>query len=466
MNAEYQRLEAEASDVENQMRELADTVELQSAVDVAKFEKQIADLGRKRASLGLGMALIRRVNSLDMKKREEEFVKALAKKFHSQGTRTKVIHLPGDVTVALQITYYHRLKTPKADQQGRRGLYPMLMLLGIAGHYTPGMRNQMAKAAVLLGSYEEAAEMLAEQGIDVSVNQLREVTAGMGRMLQKRTTQGSLTVAGNVSGRRIVVSLDGGRVRLRERRRGKTKKGRKRFTPKWREPRLFIIYAVDDEGRMAKDFPPVIDGTLGSCDQLFALLLAYLQGLKLTEAARVLFVADGAAWIWRRVPKLVKSLGLKNDQVQQLIDFWHAVEYLGKIADSKSLKGSCKSRWVKTQKKRLWRGEIGTVVDEIKTLIGSRPTKAQKTWLKYFVTHGINNRRMDYSKSHTSHMPIGSGAIESAVRRVINLRVKSNAVYWLRDNAETMIRLRAWVKAGRAEELFQQTTCVTPELAI
>ena len=222
MNAEYQRLEAEASDVENQMRELADTVVLQSAVDVAKFEKQIADLGRKRASLGLGMALIRRVNSLDMKKREEEFVKALAKKFHSQGTRTKVIHLPGDVTVALQITYYHRLKTPKADQQGRRGLYPMLMLLGIAGHYTPGTRNQMAKASVLLGSYEEAAEMLAEQGIDVSVNQLRNVTAGMGRMLQKRTTQGSLTVAGNVSGRRIVVSLDGGRVRLRERRRGKT----------------------------------------------------------------------------------------------------------------------------------------------------------------------------------------------------------------------------------------------------
>ena len=73
---------------------------------------------------------------------------------------------------------------------------------------------------------------------------------------------------------------------------------------------------------------------------------------------------------------------------------------------------------------------------------------------------------MDYSLSRTHNMPIGSGTIESAVRRVINLRVKSNATYWLRENAETMIRLRAWLKAGRAEELFQQTTCVTPELAI
>ena len=466
MNAEYQRLEAEASAVENQMRDLATTVDLGSASDHATFEQQVAKLGRRLASFHQGMALIRAVESSEMREREREFVKGLPKKFHSQGTRKKVLHLPGGVTVTLLITYYHRLKTPKADQQGRRGLYPMLMLLGIAGRYTPQMRKQMAKATVLLGSYEEAAQMLAEQGIDVSVNQLRGVTAGMGRMLQKLTSQGSLKVVGSVAGRRIVVSMDGGRVRLRERRRGKTKKGRKRFSPKWREPRLFIIYAVDDEGRMADDFPPIIDGTLGSCDQLFALLLAYLRGLNLTEAARVLFVADGAAWIWRRVPKLVKALGLKDDQVQQLIDFWHAMEYLGKIAESKSLTGARKSHWLTIQKKRLLRGEIGSVIEEIKTVIGPKQTKNHKTWLNYFVTHGLTHRRMDYSRSREHHTPIGSGAIESAVRRVINLRVKSNAVYWLRDNAETMIRLRAWIKAGRANELFQQTTYVTPALAI
>ena len=73
---------------------------------------------------------------------------------------------------------------------------------------------------------------------------------------------------------------------------------------------------------------------------------------------------------------------------------------------------------------------------------------------------------MDYSLSVSNHLPIGSGAIESAVRRVINLRVKSNATYWLRENAETIIRFRAWIKAGRADELFHQTTYLTPTLAI
>jgi len=466
MNVEYQRLEAEAREVEGQIGDLVARVELRSPSDHARFEQQNAALGRKLASLRHGMALIRAVNSAELRKREREFIKSLSKKYHSQGMRAKVIHLPEGVTVTLSVTYYHRCKTPTAAQSGRRGLYPILLLLGISDYFTPQMRKHMAKAAALLGSYEEAVEMLSEQGLKISVNQLRSVTAGMGQMLRRMTQQGSLKAAGSVSGRRIVVSLDGGRVRLREPRRGKTKKGRKRFAAKWREPRLFIIYAVDDEGRMADDFPPIIDGMLGSCDQLFALLQAYLRGLNLTQASRVLFVADGAAWIWRRIPKLIKALGLSDSQVQQLIDFWHAMEYLGKIADSKSLTGARKKHWLTTQKKRLLRGEIGAVIDEIKTLIGPNKTKEQTTWLKYFTTHGLIHRRMDYSKSRTNKTPVGSGAIESAIRRVINLRVKSNATYWLRDNAEAVIRLRAWIKAGRAEELFQQTTYVTPELAV
>ena len=63
-------------------------------------------------------------------------------------------------------------------------------------------------------------------------------------------------------------------------------------------------------------------------------------------------------------------------------------------------------------------------------------------------------------------MPIGSGAIESALRRIINLCVKSNEMYWLRGNVETMIRQRTWSKAGRAADLVQLTTCVTPAMAL
>lgn len=466
MNAEYQRLEAAASEVSQRMADLSAGSALRSVADLVQVESRVFELGRTLASLRLGMALICAVGSEEFRRRERKFVEELPRRFHSQGTRTKKVVLPGGVTVELEVRYYHRKKNPSAFDESRRGLFPALLLLGIQERFTPGVRMRMAKATALLGSYEEAATMLAGEGIVVCVNTLRKVTAGMGRMLRRLTQQGSLTVSGTASGRRIVVTMDGGRVRLRERRKGKTKKGRRRFSPQWREPRLFLVYAVDEEGRQAADFPPIIDGSLGTCDEFFAILRACLQGLKLNEASRVLFVADGATWIWRRVPGLIKALGLKDGTVQQLIDFWHVVEYLGKLAESARLTGSLKSRWLTTQKKRLLRGEIGAVVDESKALVGPRPTKNQRTWLNYFITHGLTHRRMDYSTSRGKKMPIGSGAIESAVRRVINLRVKSNATYWLRENAETMIRLRGWIKAGRGEELFRQTTCITPQLAL
>jgi hypothetical protein len=216
---------------------------------------------------------------------------------------------------------------------------------------------------------------------------------------------------------------------------------------------------------MADDFAPIIDGTLAPCDRLFAMLPAYLISIRITDASRVLFAADGASWIWRRIPKLISALELKPDQVQELIDFWHAVEYLGKIAESRKLTGAKRKHWLTIQKRRLLNGEIGSVVMELEKLLSGRRTKDQATWENYFRTHGISFRRMDYSTSRRNQMPIGSGAIESAVKRIINLRVKSNSTYWLREHAETMIRLRAWLKAGRAEELFRQTTSGTGHLA-
>lgn len=465
MSAEYQRLQEAAREVDRQICELEETGVFTSAADLAAMEQRLDELSVKRSSLAKAEMLLRTVNSVEFQERQREFIRRLPHKYHSHGPRRKVVHLPGGIDVSLSVTYFHRQKDPtKASRKPRRGLFPALMLLGISSGLTPQVRRRMAKASALLGSYEEAAEMLSGEGIRVSVNRLREVCGLVGRKLARLTQEGSVQVAGNITNRRIVVSLDGGRVRLREPKKGRTKKGRKKFAANWREPRLFIIYAVDDHGHMADDFAPIIDGTLASCDRLFEMLQAYLISLKIVDATRILFVADGAAWIWRRIPKLIRTLQLQPGQVQQLIDFWHAVEYLGKLADSASLKGPERKRWLTTQKKRLLRGEIGSVMMELRSLLSGRRTKQQTTWLNYFVTHGLKHRRMDYSTSRSHSMPIGSGAIESAIRRVINLRVKSNATYWLRENAETMIRLRAWLKAGRAEELFTQTTYVTSDL--
>ena len=65
--------------------------------------------------------------------------------------------------------------------------------------------------------------------------------------------------------------------------------------------------------------------------------------------------------------------------------------------------------------------------------------------------------RLRYDCFRYRGLPIGSGAIESTIRRVINLRLKRNSIYWTEDNAEAVIQLRATVVSGRWEEIVEHS---------
>ena len=132
----------------------------------------------------------------------------------------------------------------------------------------------------------------------------------------------------------MVISTDGGRLRVRKDKRGKkTKKGRSRYHTDWREPKLLVIYVVDEKGRIAQEFAPVIDGTLQGPDEVFRLLEFYLRELEIHRAKEVLFIADGAKWIWERVTQLWQRLGLVGVvRCRELVDFYHVVEHVYALA--------------------------------------------------------------------------------------------------------------------------------------
>ncbi len=62
---------------------------------------------------------------------------------------------------------------------------------------------------------------------------------------------------------------------------------------------------------------------------------------------------------------------------------------------------------------------------------------------------------MDYAEMIRLNLPLGSGAMESAVRRVVNLRMKGAGIFWCEENAEAMLLLRSFYKAGRWDMLKQ-----------
>ncbi|MBX2859484.1 MAG: hypothetical protein KTR17_12560 [Cellvibrionaceae bacterium] len=50
-------------------------------------------------------------------------------------------------------------------------------------------------------------------------------------------------------------------------------------------------------------------------------------------------------------------------------------------------------------------------------------------------------------------LPIGRGAIESSICRVVNLRLKSPCIFWHEDTTNEMLMLRSYYKAGRWDTL-------------
>ena len=64
----------------------------------------------------------------------------------------------------------------------------------------------------------------------------------------------------------------------------------------------------------------------------------------------------------------------------------------------------------------------------------------------YFSQH---KHRVNFAFFKQQKLPIGSGFVESAIRRVVNLRLKSPSNFWKVKNAESMLVLRCALKAGQ-----------------
>ena len=160
----------------------------------------------------------------------------------------------------------------------------------------------------MFGSLQEAQDVLASRGVALDTKTVRLIAYRYAARARLEQQIDQVAFEDTVAGRRVVISSDGGRIRLRESKQGlKTKKWRQRYTGAWREPKVLIVYVVDAEGKRDAGFAPVIDATLKGPDAVFALLHTSLQRLAITQADQVLFLADGAPWIWKRVPLLVHA---------------------------------------------------------------------------------------------------------------------------------------------------------------
>lgn len=379
----------------------------------------------------------------------------------SQGRRTTPVRLLGGSVTHVQTTYLCAQPRGEGELESRgkagTGVYPVLDELGITDKATPALRLRVAHAVCEANSVADARELLAQGGLDVSHRlalRLTYATSDLALSVRKRALRS--TRAGNDDGdfvgRHVVACIDGGRVRVRTALRGRPPKGgRRKFRSDWREPRVLTLYVLGEDGKRDKTVASVIDATLGDADEAFALLRYHLRRVGAHRAASLTLVADGAKWLWGRAAGLRRDLGLPEEvPFTEIVDYFHAVERLHEFAKLRSGWSEKRvGRWVQQQKQRLKRGWVERIIESIRDLLTKTEHK-KSAELDYW---SRNAERLRFEAFRKRGLPNGSGAVESAVRRVVNLRLKGPSILWREDHAEGVMHLRAHSKAGRWDEI-------------
>lgn len=185
---------------------------------------------------------------------------------------------------------------------------------------------------------------------------------------------------------------------------------------------------------------------LGNADMAFGLLWSKLASLGWMGPDTVVVVlGDGAEWIWNRA-KLFSNRC-------EILDFWHAVEKGWEWARARhgvaSLEAEALMKGITAQ---LRAGKVVEVIAQLAGFKATSPEEQEKllTLIKYYTD---NQSRMQYALYVKKGYGIGSGAVESAHKQLLQARMRQAGMRWSEKGARNMLALRVLLLNGGWHEL-------------
>jgi hypothetical protein len=212
-----------------------------------------------------------------------------------------------------------------------------------------------------------------------------------------------------------------------------------------------VIYGMAEQGRADRRACPWLEGTLQGPAALLACIRYYWSRLGVGQADTLVVLAAGARWLWQRGAEWVVYLGLRAEPRYAVVDCYHGVAHRTTVANARPdwTEGS-RREWVKSQRRRLLHGHLGQVL-AARAAVCRRKRSHVLQRESCYLQH--NRHRWDYATLKANHLPSGSGAVESAIRRVVNLRLKGAGIFWPAETAQELLMLRSYYQAGRWELL-------------
>jgi hypothetical protein len=229
------------------------------------------------------------------------------------------------------------------------------------------------------------------------------------------------------------VSLDGGKVHVRG-------EGWKEF----KAGAVFDLVALPALDRETGEWVDEVHGVnlsyravVGSVAEFGPALWALAVERQVPQAADVAVVADGADWIWNLADDLFPDAA-------QIVDWYHATEYLAHAAEALFPTDPETARqWQKARRDDLFLGQTQKVIEPLEQA-------GLNTQAAYFRTHA---RRMQYQEFHEQDYPIGSGTVESSIKRFKH-RLCGAGMRWARPALDRMLVVRGAFMADTFDALW------------
>jgi hypothetical protein len=159
---------------------------------------------------------------------------------------------------------------------------------------------------------------------------------------------------------------------------------------------------------------------------------------------RLVFIADGGTWIKNWIEDAFP-------EAVSILDYYHACEHLHQFANTVFSEETMLKKWTDEQKELLLQSKVMEVIANIEKQ--SCNSKEARSLIKYYTS---NAERMDYKAyKNIGAGLIGSGAIESAHRTVVQKRMKQSGQRWSNKGAQNMLNLRVITMNGQWNKIVQ-----------
>jgi hypothetical protein len=250
------------------------------------------------------------------------------KGYKYKGMRERTIYTPGGGKCNIKSPYFIKARSKRGKKKkgpNGRGCHLGLEMLGFLNNVARNIAMKGISFSLVCPSFDFASKLLEQEGIKLSGKKLSKLCEEIGEKVFENRVKYSLKEGETLRGQRVVITVDGGRSRRRKNKRVRRKAGQKGcgYHSDWIEPKMLVIYVLDEEGKVQKEIKPIVDGAIG-INGFMELLKSYLTELEITEAEEVIVCGDGAPWIWERIPELLLQLGVSSEKLFEVLDYTHA----------------------------------------------------------------------------------------------------------------------------------------------